>query len=416
MLPEEIRAVAHDAEPWPGLTPEVWFRTLVENVHEYALFLMDKAGTVLCVNPGVRRILGWGETEIVGRSISVIFPPEDIAAGVPGQEMKDAARHGRAPDDRWLICRDGTRFYASGVVEPIRDSGTLRGFVKVLRDITDDRRLEAERAAMADEHRRVAETLQRSLLLAPPPDTFPGITVKTLYEPAWDDALIGGDVFDVFALRGDRVACVVGDVTGKGLGAATYTAEVKFVLRGYLREHPSPGIALERLNNFVVEAEQLDWTHLGSTYLALACVVVDTRTGDLVCAAAGMEPPFVLRARTDEVVGLSGLGPLLGVEAHLTYDDQWERLSEGDVLALFTDGLTEARRGHGGDFFGYEGVVQALREERNAQKSLADLGEAIAARARTFAGGRLQDDVCLLLVRRTGYQRGTQTGEKIRRG
>ena len=69
-----------------------------------------------------------------------------------------------------------------------------------------------------------------------PPDAFPGLQIAHFYEAAWDEALVGGDFYDLFALRDHKVALVVGDVAGKGLAAASYTAEIKFSLRSLLRE------------------------------------------------------------------------------------------------------------------------------------------------------------------------------------
>ncbi|MES2463989.1 MAG: PP2C family protein-serine/threonine phosphatase, partial [Armatimonadota bacterium] len=101
-------------------------------------------------------------------------------------------------------------------------------------------------------------------------------------------------------------------------------------------------------------------------------------------------------------------GPLLGALASSEYREQQVMLREGDVLAMSTDGLTEARRGRGRnmEMFGYEGLVAAVREEVTAHPaSLGDAGIAVAERAREFAEGRINDDVCLLLARYTDSQR-----------
>ena len=119
--------------------------------------------------------------------------------------------------------------------------------------------LQTHEAELADALRRehlIAETLQRSLLSAPAEDAFPGLRIQTEYEPAWREALIGGDFYDALSLGGNTVALVVGDVTGKGLEAATHTAEVKYALRAILREHPHPAQALGRLNDFLVAGQR----------------------------------------------------------------------------------------------------------------------------------------------------------------
>lgn len=389
---EAVRAALHESE--------ARFRALVEGVKDYALFLTDENGFITSWNPGVCRILGFDEEEIVGQHVRIIYTLEDREAGVPEQELQMAQTQGYAPDERWHVRKDGSRFWASGVVHPVCDpSGRLTGFTKVLTDATERKQAEERLEEAYRQERRIAETLQRSLLMSPPPDTFPGLTIKTLYEPAWSDALIGGDFFDVFAVAEDRVACVIGDATGKGLPAATYTAEVKFALRAFLREFASPAIALERLNNFVVDAERLDRAHLGASYVAVAIVLVDTRTGEVIAASAGMEAPFILRDGPEgELVELAAGGLMLGVEPRTEYDAQTNQLQPGDLLVMTTDGIIEARRGR--EFFGQTGLVNALRETLPVLPTLAAVGEAVMQRAKTFAGRRLQDDVCLLLARR----------------
>ena len=119
------------------------FRLLVEGVRDYAIFMLDPEGHIISWNQGVKRILGYAEAEFIGQPIAIIYTPEDIEQDAHEQQMKIAAAEGRAVDERWHIRRDGTRFWASGVVEPTYDEGgCLRGFSKVMRDITERKRAE----------------------------------------------------------------------------------------------------------------------------------------------------------------------------------------------------------------------------------------------------------------------------------
>ena len=113
---------------------------------DYAIFMTDAANLVLRWNLGAERILGYGEDEIKGHSASRFFTPEDLARGEDEKELAKAAAEGRAEDERWHVRRDGARFWASGVVTPVRgEGGELVGFTKVMRDMTERRRLEEER-------------------------------------------------------------------------------------------------------------------------------------------------------------------------------------------------------------------------------------------------------------------------------
>jgi len=113
------------------------FHLIVENIKDYAIFMTDAEGRVVSWNPGVEKLLGYTESEIVGQSFAVIFSPEDVAADVPAKEIKQAARTGRAEDKRWHQRKDGSRFWANGMVMSLKnDDGSLRGFAKVMRDDT----------------------------------------------------------------------------------------------------------------------------------------------------------------------------------------------------------------------------------------------------------------------------------------
>lgn len=249
--------------------------------------------------------------------------------------------------------------------------------------------------ALQREH-RIAEAFQRSLLATSPQDAMPGLTVATQYEPAWDEALIGGDFYDAVALANGRVALVVGDVTGKGLGAAIHTAEVKFALRAFLHEHPNPSQALQRLNDFLADAPPGTDEQQRQPLVSVAVAVLDSRTGLASVGAAGAENPLLLRAGGEaETVPAGGmpLGALPGTK----YESSEIRLASGDTLLMATDGITEARAGR--QFFGYEGLVRSAQKAR-ACDSEEQMGRAIVAEAKHFAGGALHDDVCLLLARR----------------
>jgi len=121
---------------------------MVESVKDYAIFSIDPEGRVATWNTGAERLFGYAEAEILGQGSDVLFTPEDRAEGVPGGERGKAESTGHAEDERWHMRKDGGRFLASGMVNPIRDeAGRLRGFTKVARDIT--RRKQDEEAARA---------------------------------------------------------------------------------------------------------------------------------------------------------------------------------------------------------------------------------------------------------------------------
>ena len=126
------------------------FELLVQSVTDYAIYMLDPAGRVVTWNPSAERFKGYSAAEIVGEHFSRFFTPEDRDAELPAQALETAAREGRFETEGWRVRKDGTRFWANAILDPIRsDDGSLIGFAKITRDITDKRRL--EEAAHASE-------------------------------------------------------------------------------------------------------------------------------------------------------------------------------------------------------------------------------------------------------------------------
>ena len=119
------------------------YRLLVEGVEEYALLTMDPDGRITLWNTGAERLFGYPAETVLGQRGDLIFCPEDRAAGVPAQEMATALATGRASDERWHLRRDGSRFWASGIMTTLyQPDGRLRGFATVMRDNTQRRQTE----------------------------------------------------------------------------------------------------------------------------------------------------------------------------------------------------------------------------------------------------------------------------------
>jgi PAS domain S-box-containing protein len=116
------------------------FRLLVEGVVDYAIYMLDPTGVITNWNTGGERIKGYTGAEVIGQNFSRFFTPEDRAAGLPAKALETAAREGKYEAEGWRVRKDGTRFWASVVLDSIRDkSGTLLGFAKITRDITERR-------------------------------------------------------------------------------------------------------------------------------------------------------------------------------------------------------------------------------------------------------------------------------------
>jgi PAS domain S-box-containing protein len=148
-------------------------RLLVESVTDYAIYMLDTEGRVTTWNAGAQRLKGYRASEVIGRSFSLFFPEEDVLAGKPALELARARDEGRFEEEGWRLRKDGSRFWASVIVNAIRDDGgALLGFAKVTRDLTAKHEAEAielrlveERAARAAAERaegRLRESEERA--------------------------------------------------------------------------------------------------------------------------------------------------------------------------------------------------------------------------------------------------------------
>ncbi|MBC8143761.1 MAG: serine/threonine-protein phosphatase, partial [Armatimonadetes bacterium] len=211
----------------------------------------------------------------------------------------------------------------------------------------------------------------------------------------------GGDFFDLFAYWDDHIAFVVGDATGKGLEAAATTSEVKYALRAYLHDDTDPGVALTRLNRFLAASRKEDTgtDFVPPSFVSLTLAVLNRQTGELRTASAGAEAPLLLRV-DGTAIEAGETGTMLGASADSVYTAQRFTMESGDTIAMVTDGVTEARRGQR-EFFGYEGFTNGVRSASEADAAtLSTIAQSVVAAAKSFAGGRLHDDVCLLIARR----------------
>jgi len=135
------------------------FRLLVDSVMDYAIFMLDVDGYVESWNNGAQRVKGYRADEVVGRHYSAFYTDEDRAAGLPDRLLLAADRDGRVEISGWRIRKDGTQFWANVVITALRnDDGTLAGFAKVTRDLTDQHRIREAREELLD---RQQDTLGR---------------------------------------------------------------------------------------------------------------------------------------------------------------------------------------------------------------------------------------------------------------
>jgi PAS domain S-box-containing protein len=142
------------------------FALLLRSVTDYAIYMLDADGYVRSWNPGGERIKGYTADEIVGRHFSTFYPPEDVEAGLPAHGLAVARSEGRFAAEGWRVRKDGTRFHASVVIDPIFENDALLGYAKITRDITEkyEAQQAVQQAQRALDHSRKLEAIGKLTL------------------------------------------------------------------------------------------------------------------------------------------------------------------------------------------------------------------------------------------------------------
>lgn len=311
------------------------------------------------------------------------------------QSIKDLSNKGySAPYEKEYYHKNGNRVPV--IIGAALISSDPVEWVSYIIDLTERKRIEMELSRLYERERAIAEHLQISLLTPPSPDAYPNLELNTLYQAAWDDAQVGGDFFDVWLCAPGKIALVVGDVSGKGLAAASRTAEVKYTLRAYLCESDSASLVMNRINNFItVHSSKSDGDF--NTFICLALAILDLNTWQVDYAGCGIDGTLIMH--TDGTyTHLYTEGLPLGCVANNNYSSIQSTIAAGDILVTATDGITEAR--HKSDFLGIEGIANIINKI-GIDQHLPDMSATLYQETQTFTGGKLTDDVCLLLARRT---------------
>ena len=221
------------------------------------------------------------------------------------------------------------------------------------------------------------------------PDELPdlsGFEVGRVYQAG--TGLMAGDFYDVFPVAPNRVAAVIGDVTGHGIEPSITAFQAKYLLRVFLRQFRDPAQALEELN------AQMSAMERPEELISLCIVVFDTVAGTLRFASAGHPAAWLWHER--EVRPLRATGPLLMLDPAGTYHSREIPLEPGDLCLLYTDGLAEARDGE--TLFGEDRIANTLRRDPGVAPDV--LCKSLIEAARDFSTGPLTDDVAILAIRR----------------
>ncbi|MBI5104946.1 MAG: SpoIIE family protein phosphatase, partial [Solirubrobacterales bacterium] len=236
-----------------------------------------------------------------------------------------------------------------------------------------------ENARLYTERSEIARVLQVGLLPRALPEV-PGFRVAALYRPAGDQNVVGGDFYEAFATPAGWMVSV-GDVTGRGAEAAALTAEARHVLRTVAQLTGDPVAAVAHLNAELVRKPR-------TSIVTVALALLEGDAVHVVCAGH----PLPLLVRGGEVLTAGACGPLVGAWPDSRWSVQRTDLRPGDLVVLYTDGITDTRGVH--ERFGEERLVEALRGTREAEDALDRVLRAVEG----FEHGPQADDTAVVVL------------------
>ncbi|UDY22706.1 PP2C family protein-serine/threonine phosphatase [Nocardioides sp. Kera G14] len=277
--------------------------------------------------------------------------------------------------------------------------GTPQVIRIALFDATERRAYEQElvrarqRAEASEEQAHLLAHALQKTFIPPSAPVVPGLDIAGSYRSAGDGTVVGGDFYDIFPLDADEWIVVLGDVGGKGPAAAVVTAFVRDTVRVLTMSESSPAQVLGQLNRLL-------YRH-GSDGRFCTCVLVRlSRVGGhwhVVTSVAGHPAPVLVRDGAAAVFAPYA-GILLGVLETADYTEHELRLSPGDGMVLYTDGITEARAGE--DLFGEQPLLASVtRLTADPTTTMAAVASSLVAEALEFQSGTAADDIAAIGLR-----------------
>jgi sigma-B regulation protein RsbU (phosphoserine phosphatase) len=353
------------------------------------------SGTIVKVNQTFLTWTGYERDDLVGRRRFVDLLPAGGRIYHETHYLPMLQIDGRAREIALdVVGADGERRAAlvNSVLE--RDAD---GHAVVIRtaifDATQRREYEREllrakqRAEASEEHARVLVRTLQSTLIPPAPPVIAGLDLAVGFRPFGDGEEIGGDFSDVFALDGDELMIVVGDVQGKGVDAAVVAALIRYTIRAEAVHLRTPAAVLGAANRVLLHDETQRFCSVVLLHLS--------RRADswLVTVSSAGHPLPLLGRRGEAAAAIGAPNMLLGVFDDVSYLDRQYELHPSDAVLVFTDGVTEARRAD--EWFGEDELVELLGA---GDMSAGHLVETVLEQVLEFQDGFARDDIAVVSI------------------
>jgi PAS domain S-box-containing protein len=348
-----------------------------------AVLVTDRMGNIEYVNAAFEQMTGFTRSEVLGKNPRILKSGQHDRSFyevlwerlLRGEVVRDTITDRR---------KNGEVYLSSQTITPLKSpDGTISHLVSIAADVT-----ERQRAVVLENGLRLARQVQQRLFPTSPPNV-PGLDAWGVSIPAH---ATGGDYFDYLMLPGGSLGLVIGDVSGHGFDSAILMAQTRALVRAAARHESDPARILSEVNALLVP--DLD----ENRFIGMIIVVIDPRTRSIRYANAGHAPGYVLDHGGNIKLELVSTGVVLGLFENAAFaSEHGPALERGDVLALFTDGVTEAQASDG-RMCGPEWALEVVRSR--AHRSSIEILDGLCEAIRAFIGeGSQQDDITAVVCR-----------------
>jgi sigma-B regulation protein RsbU (phosphoserine phosphatase) len=384
-------------------------RILMDNLPD-AIYFKDSNSRFVCINRALAMMFGLSDpAQAIGKTDADFFSPMHAQQALIDEQRVLRTGQPLVGIEEMETWRDGSVTWVSTTKMPLRSgTGQIVGTFGMSRNITERKRAEQELAERTrqlqaktqqiEDELRMARELQLAMLPQKSPALSKGMNAGALefFSLYFPSGAVSGDFFDIVELSETKVGIFICDVMGHDVRAALITAMMRALVQDLSTVALDPAHLLHQINQGLVGV----FNQTGATVYATAFyMVADLVQGEVLYASAAHPAPIHLRRRQGKVERLNGeegakRGPALGLFEKAEYSTCVRSLAEGDMIALFTDGLVEAESPQH-EQFSEARLVNALR--RRSQLSADRLIAEVVAEIRKFSGRQqFEDDVCLV--------------------
>jgi len=371
------------------------FRQAVESAPN-AIVMVNKSGTIEMINSQTEVFFGYSRAELIGQPVEILVPKRFQSAHIGFRQAYLAAPVSRpmgVGQDLYGLRKDGTEFPVEIGLSLI-DSKEETLVLSTIVDITTRKTTEAAirqaqiNLAIAQSEIKIAQRIQASL--------SPSAPIKSAHFEVTGFCLpadqVGGDYFDYFYRNENRLDMIIADVSGHSIGPALFMVETRSAIRSQASGSGTPSETLSVLNNFLFE--DLDKSDY---FITLFYLQYDITYQQLSFANAGHPPPLLLGSFQTECRELDAEGLILGVNKNVVFEEKTITLTHGDLILLYTDGLTEAENAEG-EFFGLQRVSEILIQ--HSQQSPQVIIEILLEQLKQFRrSASFNDDITLMVFK-----------------